>query len=186
MVYIFILYLYSCFLTQMSSRYCSMIKLIRWTDLLLCNWWTLLIVPLYDYSVGFLKCSDNVVIFRFSFHYRKFVTLIIPWWLIHCLLSGGDFVPTLWYFLFSYLIIGNSWHWLFRGDIHCLLSGVDFIILVWYYLFSYLIIGNSWHWLFCGDWYIVCWVEGILSSSFGTILQDLCWNSSRNMWCRWG
>jgi hypothetical protein len=135
MVYIYnIFFLYSCFLTQMPSRYVSMFKSTRWTDLLLCNWWTLLIVPLYNFTVGFLKCSDIVVIFCFSFHYRKFVTLIIPLWLMHCLLSG-----------------------------------VDFIILMWYYLFSLLIIGSSWHWLFCGDWYIVCWVEWILSSSCDTI-----------------
>ena len=148
----------------MNFTYCSFIRFYCW----------------------FFKCYDNVVIFRFSFYYRKFVTLIIPWWLMHCLLSGRDFVPTLWYFFvfFTYyrkfvtLII--PW-WL----IHCLLSGVDFIILMWYYLFSLLIIGSSWHWLFCGDWCIVCWVEWILSSSSDTIIQDLCWNSSRNMWCCW-
>ena len=75
--------------------------------------------------------------------YYFFSLLIIgsSWhWLFHCdcmmhfLLSGGDFVPTLWYFFvfFTYyrkfvtLIIPL---WL----MHCLLSGGDFIILIWYY-----------------------------------------------------
>ena len=134
----------------MPSRYVSMFKSIRWTDLLLCNWWTLLIVPLYDYSGGFFKCSDNVVIFCFSFHYRKFVTLIILWWLMHCLLSGRDFIilvvtDTLsveWKGFCSNIVVYFVFFTYYRkfvtliilwGLIHCLLSGVDFIILIWYY-----------------------------------------------------